>query len=138
MSTDTDSPSPASDEQAAAAMHAELKALLDSVPASRRVLQHLAVMERVLKHDGLPGIGWLPLVPLEKARAQLRSLPFKPENVMLPQLLSLLTLAVESRNARQAPPGADQFLSSFLTDDKLLVSEASHTDFVDALGDVPP
>ena len=118
-------------------MHQELKALLDAVPGARRVLPHLAVVETTLKTDGLPGIDWLPLAALEKACNQLANLPLKPESTMLPQLLSLLNLAVNARHARHHGGMPEQFLSSFLTDDKLLVSEASHTDFVQLQGKEP-
>ena len=127
----------ASDEQLEAAMHGQLKALLDAVPGSRRVLQHMALLEHTLKQDGLRGLDWLPLAALEKANSQLASLPLKPESTMLPQLLSLLNLAIEARQAQHAP-GSDQFLSSFLTDDKLLVSDASHTDFAQLQGNEEP
>lgn len=114
-------------------MAQELGTLLDSVPAARKVLPHLAALESVLRTQGLEGLDGIPLAVLSKAHAQLSNLPDKPESVMLPQLLSLLDLAVQARQ-RPAPKGApDQFLSTFMGEDKLSVSEISHTEFANVL-----
>jgi hypothetical protein len=146
------------------AMLGELAALLDAVPSSRRVLQHLAVMEQTLKVHGLRGLTRLPEVVLAKARLQLMSLPLQDSHDALAQLLTLLTLSIEPPEApapaacdayadtcldtpdEVAAHGAahpreakhsDQFLSSFLTDDKLHVSEASHSEFLRELNGPP-
>jgi hypothetical protein len=115
-------------------MHLSVKALLDAVPMSRKVLQGLAAVERALAKDGMEGIDWLPQAVLEKAAVQLKSLPMPAGNKALPQLLALMSLAVATRTARHTPDALDhnqiQFLSSFLCDDKLKVSEASLTDFL--------
>jgi hypothetical protein len=133
-----DKPAPADDDaRLAHEMHAQLKALLDRVPTSRRVFMHLGTLERTLAEDGLPGIDWLPQTVLEKAHEQLAALPLPASSQALPQLVSLLELAVRTRKARQAATGSAPFLSSFLTDEKLIVSEASATDFQRAL-DEPP
>jgi hypothetical protein len=124
-------------------MHLSVKALLDPVPLSRKVLQGLAAVERALAIDGMEGIDWLPQALLEKASMELKSLPLPPDNKALPQLLSLMGLVVATRIARHNPAAAlqtdNEFLSSFLCEDKLVVSEASHTDFVRlSLDDKPP
>ena len=54
---------------------------------------------------------------------------------LLPQMLLLLELALEARKAALEPAPSQLFLSSFLTDDKLMVSEASATDFAQLMGD---
>jgi len=124
-------------------MHLSVKALLDPVPMSRKVLQGLAAVERALAIDGMEGLDWLPQALLEKAGTELRSLPLPAGNTALPQLLSLMGLVVATRIARHNPAAAqhaqNEFLSSFLCEDKLVVSEASHTDFVQlSLDEKPP
>ena len=121
-------------------MHVSVKALLDAVPMSRRVLQGLAAVEHALAIDGLEGIDWLPQAVLEKACVQLKSLPLPADNKALPQLLALIDLVVATRIARHAPgpQHTNEFLSSFLNEEKLVVSEASHTDFVRLSLDVDP
>ena len=121
-------------------MHLALAALLNTVPSSRHVLQHLAVVEQALKQRGLGGLESLPDAVLSKARTQLISLPFESQlqphqealAQLLAQLVELLHFSVdlpEATRAQGAPAQTDQFLSSFLTDDKIEVSEATHTDF---------
>lgn len=122
------------DNRLGLAMATALASLLDAVAASRRVLPHLAALEQVLEVQGVEGIDAIPHAVLEKAHAQLSKLPLPPENVMLPQLLSLLDLAVKARHRRLAPAKAgDPFLSSFMTDEKMSVAEISHTEFARAI-----
>jgi hypothetical protein len=114
----------------ATALRAELAAVLDAVPASRRVLQHLAVVEHQLKTQGLRGLRSLPEPVLAKAHTQLASLPLGAGGSSLHQLLDLLALAVDPPvDATTDSQPSDQFLSSFLTEDKLEVSDATHSDF---------
>ncbi len=117
------------DARALATMRVELKALLDAVPGARRVLPHLSVVERVVASDGFEGLDAMPTDAMEKAAEQLGNLPLKSPGSLLPQLHMLLNLALGARaNAKQGPV-TDQFMSSFLTDEKLEVTEISHTDF---------
>jgi hypothetical protein len=125
-------------------MRGELAAVLNAVPQSRRVLQHLAVVEHQLKTQGLRGLRGLPEAVMAKAHAQLASLPLGAEHAALVQLLDLLTLATEPPHSDVDDAGdslpSDQFLSSFLTDEKLSVSDATHSDFqrvVEATGAGP-
>ena len=117
-------------------MPTELAALLNAVPSSRRVLQYPAVLEQTLKTHGLRGLTKLPETVLAKGRAQLMSLPLDQSHDALTQLLTLLTLSIQSpenactRSANPCDAGpANQFLSSFQTEEELQVSEASHSDF---------
>ena len=126
----------------AATMHLALAALLNTVPSSRHVLQHLAVVEQALKQRGLSGLEHLPDAVLSKARTQLISLPFEsqlePHQEALAQLLALLTFSVappKEASDRDATAHTDRYLSSFLTEDKLVVSDATHTDFQRMLDD---
>ena len=127
-----------SDATAAATVRGELKALLDAVPGARRVLPHLAVVEQVLANAGFDGLDALPTDALQRARDQLGKLPLASnKGSLLPQMLLLLELALEARKAALEPAPSQLFLSSFLTDDKLMVSEASATDFAQLMGDPP-
>ena len=116
--------------QLAAAMAAELGALLDSVPKSRQVLQHLAVVEKVLKLHGLNGLVDIPEAALRKAHAQLASLPVQAQHTALSRLQSLLGLQVEPPDRAAEHLHQNAFISSFLTEEKLQVSEGSLSDFV--------
>ncbi len=117
----------------AAAMRRELATLLDAVPGARRVLQHLAVLERALAEVGLEAIQKLSPPVLEKAHAQLASLPMPQQATALAQLLMAVRLTIEDRAQHQRSARAATFLSSFLNEDKVVVSEASHSDFMRAV-----
>ena len=119
----------------AKAMGAELKGLLDAVAASRQVLQHLAIVEKMLKLHGLNGLPDLPEAALRKAHAQLASLPLTPQHVALSRLLSLLSLQAEPPSRDDTHQHHGSFVSSFLTEEKLQVSEGSHSDFIRLLDD---
>ena len=125
------------DNTAAATIRGELKALLDAVPGARRVLPHLTVVERLLAASGFAGLDAMPTDALEKAADQLGKLPIKSEGSLLPQMHMLLNLAVGARDHAKPAIESDQFISSFLTEEKLEVNEISHTDF-DRLMDEPP
>ena len=125
------------DATAAATIRGELKALLDAVPGARRVLPHLTVVERLLASNGFAGLDAMPTDALEKAADQLGKLPIKAEGSLLPQMHMLLNLAVGARGHATPAIESDQFISSFLTEEKLEVNEISHTDF-DRLMDEPP
>lgn len=116
--------------QLAAAMTAELASLLDSVPKSRQVLQHLAVVEKVLRLHGLNGLMDVPEAALRKAHAQLSNLPVQDHHTALSRLQSLLGLQVEAPDRATAHLHQNTFISSFLTEEKLQVSEGSHSDFI--------
>lgn len=119
----------------ARAMAAELKGLLDAVPASRQVMQHLAIVEKMLKLHGLNGLPDLPEAAVRKAHAQLASLPLTPQHVALSRLMSLLSLQAEPPSREDTHPQHAGFMSSFLTEEKLQVSEGSHSDFIRLLDD---
>lgn len=125
----------ASDDIIAAAMARELGALLDTVPGSRRVLQHLAVLERALAEVGLEAIEKISPPVLEKAAAQLSGLPMPRQATALAQLLMAVRLIIEDRAQRERESQARPFLSSFLIDSKVSVGEASHSDFMRAVGE---
>lgn len=126
-------PTETSEATIAAAMAGELGALLDTVPGSRRVLQHLAVLERALAEVGLEAIDKLSPPVLEKAAAQLSGLPMPRQATALAQLLMAVRLTIEDRAQHARESRGRAFLSSFLTESKVSVGEASHTDFMRAM-----
>jgi hypothetical protein len=125
-------------DQLAAAMCRELGALLDAVPASRRVMQHLAVLEQALKLHGLNGLTKLPEAVLVKAHGQLSKLPLTSAHQALPRLLSLLSVQEPPPSRDDTHPQQGSFVSSFLTEEKLQVSEGSLSDFVRLQGGDAP
>lgn len=126
------------DQELLATIRAELRQLLDAVPGARRVLAHLAVLESGLGELGLEAINQLPPAALEKATAQLAGLPMPNDAAGLPRLLMLMRMTIEDREHRQRHSAATPFLSSFLTEEKLSVKEASDSDFMRALDDSRP
>ncbi len=117
-------------EQAVNRMRTELTSLLDRHAASRRSLRHLAGLEHALNTRGLDAFGALPERILARASQQLEAVLTEPADAGLAELRSRIVVAqtaaekVEAAAARNAGP------SSFLTDHKLQVSEASVSDFM--------
>jgi hypothetical protein len=114
----------------------DLKALLDRAKGSRPVLKHLAMLEIRLRLEGPSMIDTLPLETLRKIVEQLEAvLPYPvPQGVAaLRSRLDVALLAREREHqARIAPPPtmpAGLAPSTFLGEGKLLVQEASLTDF---------
>lgn len=117
----------------AGAMSAALKALLDPVRGSRKVLTHVAALEADLLRHGLMVLGRVSTPTLLKLGKELATLPVAADNAPLQELQSLLLVELDSRTGRRRP-----YLSSFVSDDKLLVSEGSHTDFMNLVGPGDP
>jgi hypothetical protein len=124
-------------------MHDELRALLDGVPGSRKVLRMLTTIEYNLKQRGSASfIDDLPVPALQQALRQLDGLS-TPRSAGLAALRAQLldAIALHQRLAREAAAQSVRRLSptsSFLTDDKLLVQEASMSDFDRAAGGFAP
>ncbi len=112
-------------------MRASLTSLLDRVNGSRTVLPHLAALEAGLLKKGPAVIDGISRPVLAKICTQLSSLPLAGDDQPLQDLMGRLMTALE---ALQPPP---QFLSDFMTDSKVVVGEASHTDFMAASEDPP-
>jgi hypothetical protein len=112
-------------------MRASLTTLLDRVNGSRTVLPHLAALEAGLQKKGPAVIDGISRPVLAKICTQLSSLPLASDDQPLQDLMGRLMTALE---ALQPPP---QFLSDFMTDSKVVVGEASHTDFMAASEDPP-
>lgn len=120
-------------EQAVDRMRIELSILLDRHEASRRSLRQLAGLEHALKAKGAAAFDALPERVLARASEQLEAVLNEPVSVALAELRSRLAvtrMAIEKTDAAVAKNAGP---SSFLTDDKLQVSEASVSDFMRAV-----
>jgi|JI10StandDraft_1071094.scaffolds.fasta_scaffold443947_2 hypothetical protein len=112
------------------AMLASLKALLDAVPNARRVFPHVAALESDLKKHGLVVLQKAPVAALTKVSKELARLPMQPDDAPLQELGTVLLGELEARSPRRSP----QFMSTFVSEEKLVVSEGSHTDFMAVIG----
>ena len=123
------------------AMAQSLAALLNQVRGAREVLPHLAALENGLQQHGSAALGLIPPAAVARLYSQLVSLPVASRDAPLLVLRARLSAALEKLRAaeRQAQAAAQlervneagpQFLSTFTGDDRLLVSEGSHTSFL--------
>jgi hypothetical protein len=125
-------------------MYRSLKALLDRAPGAREVLPHLSALEAALGLNGPAAIDSASAPVLQKMYSQLSSLPLANEDQPLRELLARLLIALEDRAAEAKaldPRSPMQVLLQvpvpppFGADSKLMVSEASHSEFLAAYGD---
>jgi len=108
-------------------MAQSLKALLDRVRGARDVLPHLAALERGLVERGASAIERVSERGLARICSQLSSLPIPRDDR---PLLDLVQRVLDALETLQHP----QFRSTFASDSRMLVGEASHSDFVAAQG----
>ncbi|CAD5372538.1 conserved hypothetical protein [Rubrivivax sp. A210] len=104
-------------------MRNSLKALLDQVAGSRQVLVHVAALESLIAKRGVRGLDSLPSKALERICTQLSSLPMPAED---PPLVDLLGRLLDLMDSHELP---QPFVSTFVSDSRLMVSEASHSEF---------
>lgn len=128
-------------------MHGALQTLLNRVRGARDVLPHLAALETALGRHGLAAVQGLAPMWLPKMYSQLSSLPIGAHEPLLLDLQQRLFVALQARaapgahrpavssapavlavSARSAPPR--EYLSTFDSDSRMMVAEASHTDFM--------
>jgi hypothetical protein len=107
-------------------MAKSLQALLDQVPGSRRVLPHLAALERGLMDKGTDAIGRIPGHWLPKICTQLSGLPIPERDPPLHELLNRLLRALEQHQMPQHLEG------EFDPERTVVIREVSHTDFMAA------
>jgi len=116
-------------------MRQSLSHLLDQAPGVRQALPHLAALEAALEEHGPSVLGGMSRPVLVKLCSQLSGLPLPNDDPPLHDLLERLMRALEA-SSPQAPPAQRAVhlhdLSDFLTDDKLMVADASYTDFAAA------
>lgn len=116
-------------------MRQSLSHLLDRAAGVRQALPHLAALEAALEEHGSSVLAGISRPVLVKLCSQLSGLPLPDDDPPLHDLLERLMRALEMSPTR--PPPAQRAvqlhdLSDFLTDDKLMVAEASYTDFAAA------
>jgi hypothetical protein len=120
-------------------MRQSLSHLLDQAPGVRQALPHLAALESALDQQGPATLGGISRPVLVKLCSQLSGLPLPADDPPLHDLLERLMRALESAPLPASPvqrPLQMHDLSDFLTEDKLLVAEASYTDFAAASGEL--
>lgn len=118
------------------AMTVALQALLNRVSGAREALPLLAALEQTLEQGGIPAVEKVANGPLSRIAAQLASLPIADDDQALQDLQSLLMAIIERRARAVQPRG--RYLSTFISDDKLEVSEVSHSDFLAAAQGLKP
>lgn len=114
-------------------MQRALKTLLDQVPGSRDVLPHLAALEAALGAQGAVVIEQIAPAVAAKVFSQLRVLPIANDDPVMQDLLGRVHRVVRRNGAIHA-----HSLSPFDPEATVVITEASHTDFMNALGDSAP
>jgi hypothetical protein len=111
-------------------MHAELHQLLAQHGATRKLMRHLAYLERTLRLAGPDALPSLPLDVLKKSLAQLEDLVADWSSPGLAQLRLQITMVVADKEdeSREFHPSVDM-LSDFTASRRMQVSEASASDF---------
>jgi hypothetical protein len=109
----------------------ELHTLLDRHADTRHVVPHLSYLEQMLARSGLRAIGRLPLPVLHKALTQLESLIHDEPGEGLAELRRRMAavIAVRLGGTPGQAPANPQLMSDFHTEDRLEVSEGSHSQF---------
>lgn len=117
-------------EAAVQRMRDDLTNLLDRHRASRRSLRHLAYLERELNTKGVAAFDAVPEPVLTRASQQLEAVLTEPVSDGLAQLRSRIVVAQTAAEKVDAAARRNAGPSSFLTEHKLQVSEASVSDFM--------
>ncbi|HEY4069209.1 MAG TPA: hypothetical protein VGM74_20040 [Burkholderiaceae bacterium] len=119
-------------------IRSDLFALLGQHPSSRRLMRHLAMVERTLQAEGIEGFEALPVRFIEKALGELERVVWDWSPSGLAELRSRMAVIVKNRpRPVLAAPGADTAPaalpaaadSDFSLNVKADVSEATHAEF---------
>ncbi len=116
-------------------MRQSLSHLLDQAQGVRVALPHLAALETALDQHGPSVLAGMSRAVLVKLCSQLSGLPLPADDPPLQDLLDRLMRALEATPITATPaqrPVQLHDMSDFLTDEKLVVAEASYTDFAAA------
>jgi hypothetical protein len=108
-----------------------LKTLLDVHPATRRVMRHLACVDRALAVQGMKALAEVPVEVLSIAVEQLEILVSNWSNPQLAALRSKMAVAIVDRTQDPFYGRSGDKLSNFNTDSRLLVGDASHSMFLE-------
>jgi hypothetical protein len=113
----------------AAPLRQALKQLLDLHPASRRLMRHLAYVERTLTRQGLGALDAIPVEVVTTALTQLDAIVSNWSDGNLADLRSRMAVAIKRRSedAFAGPAGAQR--SDFATASRLLVGDVAHSVF---------
>jgi hypothetical protein len=123
----------------AALMRADLKSHLDRRTGTRAILPHLGILEHELGKRGMRTFNELPLTVLRRAAGQLNGLAEEPLLEGFVLLQAWLDMSIVDREERAQAETRQKLLlqSTLLIEDKLLVSEASMSDFLRVVGEPP-
>jgi len=121
-------PSPGAELLRGRLMQRSLRVLLDQVRGSREALPHLAALEAALGGRGTAAIELIPVQFIGKVFRQLRVLPLPDDDAALQDLIVRLQRAM-----RQGRPASTYQLSPFDPEATVVITEGSHSDFMDAL-----
>ncbi len=112
-------------------MRTELKDLLSLSPGAREVLLHLVGLERALRVLGMAAFDSLPSHVLKRTVTQLEGVLPQPVTQGLAEIRTRLTKVIAAHDAPPAPaPAVKPPQPIYFSDDKLQVSETTHTDFM--------
>ncbi len=121
------------DDELLQRMRGELRSLLNQTPSAREVLQHLAGLERTLKTLGLGAFEGLPSHVLKRTATQLDGVLPQPISPGIAEIRTRIAKALAAHERVQsAPAPAPKPVQQpvYFSDDKLQVSETTHTDFM--------
>jgi len=120
-------------------MRADLKSHLDRRTGTRAILPHLGILEHELGKRGMRTFNELPLTVLRRAAGQLNGLAEEPLLEGFVLLQAWLDMSIVDREERAQAETRQKLLlqSTLLIEDKLLVSEASMSDFLRVVGEPP-
>ncbi len=119
------------DEESLQRMRTELKDLLNHSAGARDVLQHLAGLERALKTLGLGAFEGLPSHVLKRTAAQLENVLPQPVPAGIADIRTRIAKALAAHERAQSTPAVKPVQQPvYFSDDKLQVSETTHTDFM--------
>ena len=121
-------PSPGAELLRGRLMQRSLRVLLDQVRGSREALPHLAALEAALGSRGTAAIEQIPVQFIGKVFRQLRVLPLPDDDAALQDLIARLQRAM-----RQGRPASTYQLPPFDPEATVVITEGSHSDFMDAL-----
>lgn len=111
-------------------MQRALKTLLDQVRGAREVLPHLAALEKALGERGSMAIDQIPAPFVTKVFSQLRVLPAPEDDAILQDLIRRVQRAM-----RLARTQVSHQLAPFDPEATVVITEGSHTDFMEALAE---
>jgi len=122
-----------------ALMRADLKSHLDRRTGTRAALPHLGILEYEMGKRGMRVFEELPLTVMRRAAGQLNGLAQEPllEGFVLLQARLDMHIVDREERAQADIRNKLQLQTTLLVDDKLVVSEASMSDFLRVVGDPP-